>query len=1058
MEEVTVETAGQGADAGAEGGVSLKFITRRGTNQYHGSLFEQIRNDAFNANSFVNAPRGLPKPKVRQHEFGGNFGGPVPLGWLKQRLFLFVNYEAQYIPGTQNQTNTMLTAEAQQGIFRYQTATGEQRTASLLQIAAKNGFQSTLDPTMAAMFAKQAQGTTAGQTSPIDLRTQLFTWLEPSKTLFWYPTTRLDLQISPNLAWMGTWNLAGQDNQGRRQWPLPGIPVQYMFHQSYWITSTGVNWTIGSNKFNEFRYGVQHSGDTTPGRGVDFYAPNGTVNGRYLRINFPGLPVPYNSMASMVQDAAPVTGRHYITTIYDTLTMVRGSHSYKVGGTFRLTDWHDTSFDGPGGILTLPQYNVGSPAGDPVQSIFNTSTMPGIQSSDLSTVYLLYSLVTGRISRVRTGRVVNSDTFQYDIVDRENWTSSKMGGIYAQDTWRARTALTFNYGLRWELATAPYNQLGIAVFPDYANLLGPSTGLFEPGKLDGVQNPVMTPGKVASKATLFNFAPNVGFTWSPSAEHGVLGKIIGNTSKSVVRGGYALTYYDEGTNFFSTNPGSNPGQQQTLDLLPGTGTTPFGLTLQSPLPPLTSFPDAYKSSFNLSDFTFSGSTISTMKPDLRLPFVQSWNIGWQREIAANTVVEARYVGSAGSHLWRTYNLNEVNIFENGFLNEFKNAQQNYRINTANGRTGFANNGLPGQVSLPIFEVAFGSRGSQPALAGSSGFTNGGFITNLQQGTAGAMANSLANNSQYLCRMLGSTLSPCAQLGFNAPGPYPINFFMVNPYVAGASLNVVDDGSWSRYHGLQLQLRRRFSGGLSLTANYTFSGNTGDIWADNATQNVNYRTLRNKDLDSGPLPFDVRQVFQTFWTYELPFGSNHSLKSDSSLVNAVIGGWAVSGVLSLQSGVPFRLSSGRFTVNNGDSGVILAGGLTVNDLQNMVRISPGPGFNQYFLDPKLIGPDGRANPQYLQVPTEPGQFGQFIILHGTNVYNVDASLSKTVPLPGRAQFTFWIGAFNLFNNPVWSVPTNQFPPADVNIQSTTFGQATQPYNASRTMQLRGEVRF
>src|SRR5262249_5458323 len=158
-----------------------------------------------------------------------------------------------------------------------------------------------------------------------------------------------------------------------------------------------------------------------------------------------------------------------------------------------------------------------------------------------------------------------------------------------------------------------------------------------------------------------------------------LGRLIGKDGKSVVRGGYALTYYDEGTNFFMSNPGNNPGQLQSLDLTPSVSPlflTPAGLTLHSALPPYFAFPDAYKSSFNLSDFTFSGSAISTMKPDLRLPYVQSWNIGLQREIAANTVVEARYVGTRGSHVWRTYNLNEVNIFENGFLDEFKRAQNN----------------------------------------------------------------------------------------------------------------------------------------------------------------------------------------------------------------------------------------------------------------------------------------------------------------------------------------------------------------------------------------------
>src|SRR5207248_791662 len=224
-------------------------------------------------------------------------------------------------------------------------------------------------------------------------------------------------------------------------------------------------------------------------------------------------------------------------------------------------------------------------------------------------------------------------------------------------------------------------------------------------------------------------------------------------------------------------------------------------------------------------FTFSGSTISTMKPDLQLPYVQSWNIGVQREIAPTTVVEVRYLGNRGSHEWRTYNVNEVNIFENGFLDEFKRAQNNLAINTANGRAGFANNGSPGQAPLPIFEAAFGPRGSQPALAAGSGFANGAFVTNLQQGTAGALANTLAN--------------------------------------------------------------------------YTLSKAQTDIWADNATQMVNFHTLRDTSLDRGPSPFDVRNVLQTFWTCELPFGPGHSRGHRNAAVRALAGGWTLSGVLTLQ---------------------------------------------------------------------------------------------------------------------------------------------------------------
>jgi hypothetical protein len=1062
MEEVTIETAGLGADAGAEGAVNLKFITRRGTNQYHGSAFEQLRHDALISNTVFNEARGLPKTKVRQYDFGGNFGGPIPLLGRKDKVFFFINYEEAYFPRTQNQTNTILTLEAQQGVFRYQTAAGEMRTANLLQIAAQNGFQSTLDPTMAALLAKQNQALPNGTVvSTNDLRTSSLVWLEPNKLIQQYPTARFDIQITQDLALTGSWNLFGGKDYGRRQWPLSDLPTQYLFNQSWWITSSGVNWTLGSRNFNEFRYGVQHSGDTTPGRGLEFMTANPTLNGAPVRFGTTTGVVPPGilplGLVPMAQQDAPITGRHYITTIYDTLTVVRGDHSFKVGGAFRLTDWHDTSFSGPGGLLGSPAFTLGSAAGDPAANLFTGATMPGVQTTDLAAANNLYALLTGRLTRVQTGRVVDPETLQYAITNFENWTASKMGGVYAQDTWRVKPRLTLNYGLRWELATAPYNKLGIAVFPDYANLLGPSTGLFQPGLLNGVANPVNLRGKTASNADLINAAPNVGVVWTPNVEGGFLRWLFGGDNKSVVRGGFARNYYDEGTNFFSSLPGNNPGQQQSLDLRPGVapGFSPGGLTLQSPLPPYVAFPAAYGNTFSQADFTFSNG-FSTMKDQLRMPYVQSWNIGLQREVGSKTVVEARYLGNRGSNVWRTYNLNEVNVFENGFLQEFKNAQRNLAINVANGRTGFANGGLPGQVPLPIFDAAFGARGSQPALPAGSGFTNAAFVTNLQQGTAGALANSLAGNSQYLCRMIGSPFNPCARLGYDISGPYPMNFFQVNPYAAGFNLNVVDDNSYTKYNGLQLQLRRRLDAGLSVTVNYTLSKSTTDIWADNATQTVNYHTLRDKSLDDGPSPFDVRHALQTYWNYDLP------LRSGNSLVNGLIGGWSVGGILTLQSGTPFRLSSGRFTVNNGDSGVVLAPGVTVEDIQKLITINPGPGLNKYFVDPRLVGPDGRANPDFLQVPTEPGQFGRFIFLYGTNVFNVDASLTKDVALTDKTRVTIWLGVLNLFNNAIWNTTlgTGSGFLVDANITSQTFGQTDRPANNTnpRSLQIRAGLSF
>jgi hypothetical protein len=560
-----------------------------------------------------------------------------------------------------------------------------------------------------------------------------------------------------------------------------------------------------------------------------------------------------------------------------------------------------------------------------------------------------------------------------------------------------------------------------------------------------------------------NPAPRLGFAWLPNFKGGILAKIFGTGADTVFRGSYDITYYDEGTNMFAATAGNNPGQSQGLLLTPGApGFAPGGLTLQSALPPFVASPPEYKDVWSQSDFTFGSTGMSTMNPDLKTPSVQAWNIGVQRQIMKNTVVEARYLGNRGSNVWHTYNLNEVNIFENGFLQEFKNAQSNLAINLANGRTGFANQGLPGQVALPLFDSAFGARGSQPALPTGQGYTNGGFITNLQQGEAGRMAASLSSAVNYTCRMVGSSFSPCASRGYDAAGPYPMNVFLVNPYSIGGALRLVDDDSFTRYQAMQLQLRRRYTDGLSLSVNYTLAKNTGDLWADNATQDHTFRTLRDKSLDDGPLPFDVRHVFQSFGTYDLPFGKDRHFSISNPVLDTIFGGWTLGGILTAQSGSPFRLSSGRQTVNGSDSGVVLMNGLTAKDLQKMIKVVPGPGFNRYFIDPKLIGPDGRANPEFLAPPTTPGEFGQFLWLYTPKTWTLDGSLNKQIRLPGETSFNVHFTVQNLLNHPIWGTGLAYL--ADANITSTTFGQTAGPVTTpnppygARQMYLRGEFRF
>src|SRR5438067_7674684 len=353
----------------------------------------------------------------------------------------------------------------------------------------------------------------------------------------------------------------------------------------------------------------------------------------------------------------------------------------------------------------------------------------------------------------------------------------------------------------------------------------------------------MQVGFVPYKSDRTNFAPNFEFAWNPSWTKGVLGRLLGD-KKTVVRASYSLIYYDEGTQFFAANLGPNVGKTiSATSLVPGkTGqqtNLPAFYTLSNIVAsPLTvsnfAFPSTtYPKVFNMADQTFSGRTVSGFDPHLRAPYTENYTIGIQRELGRNTVLEVAYVGTQAHLAWRTSNLNEVDIFSNGFLQEFKNAQKNLAINQAAGVQSFQNLSRPGQVALPIFDAAFGARGGLAAVVAGSGYASTGFITNLTNGEAGALATTIATDQNYMCRMFGSNFSPCARVQplANAPGVYPINFFLLSPFVSGR-MNLVNNGGWNSYNGLQIQFRQRFTRGLNWTTNYTWSKSLTNLSVDN----------------------------------------------------------------------------------------------------------------------------------------------------------------------------------------------------------------------------------
>jgi hypothetical protein len=1048
IEEVTVSTAGLTADAGAEGAAQIQFVTKRGTNAFHGQLFDQIRNDAFNANSVFNRARNIQKSKLRLNEFGGNLGGPI----VHNKLFFFGNYEQIIQPSQLTRTATVLTAEAQQGIYRYVDTNGAQRTVNLLDIARNAGYPGAVDPFIAAQL-QAINGTVGnGSLAANDLIRNDLRYQADNNPKNFYPTGRVDYQVAPNLSVRGVMNLQYRDLSLTPQ--FPGLPlVNDGFDSTYYIISTGSDWTIKPNLVNQISFGYQSNAETFNRRNTfDVYAsrrvPYPTTTASPVGLGLTS-PTPTN-------DVMPIPRNNPVYNVSDTLTLLKGNHTYTFGGTFRRTTmWESTWGAAAGG----PAFNLGIVAADPVASALTASTIPGIRTADLPNALALYAYLTGRVSSI--SGVANIDEVSHEfgsnpVVRRE---AQNVGGLYIQDSWRMSPQFTLNYGFRWEFSGPAYNTNGIYTSPTYENLLGPSTAPFQPGTFSNITNPTIDLRTKPYKGDYVNPAPNVGFAWNPQKDQGFMHKLFGK-GRSVLRGSFGVNYYDEGLINFQQTAGGNPGLTQQLSLNPGQpGFAPGGLTVGSAIPPLNVFPANLDFPISQSQFTFSRG-FSSIDPDIQTPFILNWSIGLQRELWSNSAVEVRYVGNRGYHLWRAYDLNEVNIFENGFVDQFKIAQQNLAINTANGRTGFRNQGLPGQRDTPIFDAAFGARGGQASLAEATGYNNGTFITQLQQGQAGALATALAGNSTYLCRMVGNALSPCSTLGYNASGPYPINVFQANPYAAGSPATLLSDPSRSSYQSLQLQFRQRSTAGLTMTAHYTYGRANTDRFADSEASSANFYTLRDQRLNDGPSVYDIRHVFQSFFTYELPFGKGRHFDIENPILDQIAGGWNVSGILRLQSGRAFRLTSGRQTYNNRDAGVVL-NGISVSDLQKMIKVRPGPNGSVYFVDENLVGADGRANPDFIQFPTTPGELGQYVYLYGPGYWNIDMGLAKRISTGRGMALNIEALFLNAFNHPTFLVGTAAAAAGtDVSINSTTFGQTTNLAGSpsSRNVQLRFQLSF
>ncbi|MEW6129452.1 MAG: TonB-dependent receptor [Acidobacteriota bacterium] len=1076
VEEVTVSTATPGAESAGEGAVQIKFVTKQGSNNYRGALFWQHRNTALNSNYYFNNIDGLPRDHLILNQYGGNIGGPIwiPKVWKgKDRAFFFINMEEFRLPQTYDAARTVLVDSARAGIYTYKDSTGAIRAINLYQLAAAKNptlpasvrqYATTPDPTIASALGLINEAAQKGVLkSRIDTANDYnrmdLTFQDPGQNLRRFPTVRLDFNLTDkhHLEFVHNYQHYFSDPDGvngqLNQYPGTGIAlgtpgITGSIYRNNFTFVAAERWTISNNLVNEVRA-------TSSGNGTVVFTREFSPG---LYNLFGGFAVgnPYtsafNSRTSQSRRNTP------LRTISDNLSYLKGAHSLNFGLAFTRVK----SFTQAVSTHYVPAIGIGIATGDPINNgstaIFTPTNFPGSTATQRSEAAALYALLTGRISSTTKTLSINGDS--YEPVPFTEFNHQDEWGLYAQDSWKVKPNLTLTGGLRWEFQASPINENDVYTRVGLDGLFGVSGigNLFKPGVFE---NPVvpqykkLEPGEKAYKNQYTNFAPSLGFAWTPEYKSGILSKIFGDSGQTVFRGGYSIAYVREGFNAYISMFGSNQGGFFSVGTSPTTFPVEFGTAgsrwlrdgaanLPFRATPQVTFP-----------FTAAqGSSLNDFNPNLDVGYVQSYTFGWQRELNRNTALEIRYVGNHGLKMWRQYNMNEVNVFENGFLKEFQNAQNNLKISRAAGRgNNYGNLGLPGQVNVPIITTIFGS-------------TDSNTVVSLDRGTVGSTANSIATSVTRMTTLINAGLVPAVTL--TDPNNPSItyrrsNYFLMNP-MAGSSW-IMDNGGGSTYNALQLELRRRLSNGLLVQGSYVWSKSLTNMFVNSSAAALTPTTLRDFEYEKGPAPRDVRHQFKVDWIYELPIGQGQRfLNGNIPVLGKLLEGWQIGGVTRIQSGTPILLTGGRATFNQNDSGVVLHN-IDAKQLQDLVKIRKSTVCSQttgkcqgvvYYLPIEFINntlaafevggktlADLNPGTPYIGPPTEAGKLGSRIFLYGPWFARWDLNLMKRTRITEKTDFEFRVQFLNAFNHQNFTIQGSGTDAAASGI-GATFGQTRNAY--------------
>lgn len=997
IQEFRTTTTNGGADEGRTSGAQVSLVTKSGSNDLHGALYEYMRNTLTSANSFFNNEAGVDRQKLIRNIFGAAIGGPVK----KNRLFYFLNYEGRRDAEDASATQIVPTALFRQGVFSYQKTDGSIGQLTPTQIATEIDPLG-IGPNQAVLKVLQSYPIPNTNSVGDGLNTSGF--LFKSSTPLKYDTyiARVDYQLDTagkhQLFIRG--NLQNDHLVGGLP-QFPGQPDSEIHLENSKGLAAGYTWVASPSIVSTWHYGLTRQG----------YDNTGAQTAPYT--TFRDIAQPYSSNL-LNQAIIPV---HQLSN--DT-SWTRGSHTIQLGGvgrwirvnrgdqaTYSDGDMNSSWFSDTGNSLIAPITDA-----DPnyqTEFVRQMTNLLGIVSE--GDAYYYYD---------KSGNLLAPGALiKRSYADNEY-------ELYASDTWKVTHNLTVSFGLRASILPPLYETHGIQTTSNVplGQWFNERGGLAEQG-LPQSQAPDITfnLSSAAGGRPLYpfqkHFAPRVALAYSPDGDTGWKKWLFGGPGKTAIRMGWGIYYDLFGQSLIQlanstalgfqtqlTNPAD--ADEATAPRFTGPTQIPAGILPSAP-------PGGFPQSLPADSFAIT----TGLADDLKAPYTMNSDFSIQREFNHGFVFQTSYVGRfsrrslQGDDVAAPTDLVDPKSGMDYFtaaslMQQYVRAQQN--LSAPN----------PSVVKpIPWFEDIF------------PGYAGGGMT---------ATQNIFANDWWYYP---GNDTSALAAIDAAAFGCSPCSKF--GPYALFnsqySSLAVFRSRGAGDYNALQVTLRKAFSSGIEFDFNYTFSksmdiGSTRETDGRIISQIVN---PWNPSQMRGASDYDVTHLVSAQWVAEFPFGRGKRYGANiNPFLNALLGGWQVSGIARVSSGLPAYIDNGGFWATNWNvEGEATRVGAPV---QGTTKNSATGGPNLF--------PDPNAAFGAFEL-TWPGQSGTRNPARGAGFFSVDTGLSKRfiMPYSEKHSVQFRAEGFNITNTPNFNV--NQ---ASLNLGTQgSFGKYNGTLNTPRVFQ-------